>query len=310
MIRKSYLPTWLVKYVMPLKKLLRPQLGLLYQYPPKPVKLPKYYYKSIKTKSLPPISLVTPSFNQGEFIERTIQSVLRQNYPHLQYIIQDGDSTDQTKNILKKYHSNLAYWESKVDTGQSNAINLGFQHATGDIMAYLNSDDILLPNSLNYIGDYFAKHPQVDVIYGHRILIDMNDQEIGRWVLPPHSENILTVTDFIPQETLFWRRSIWDKAGGKIDENFHFAMDWDLILRFKEAGARFKRLPRFLGAFRVHSQQKTLTQISDIGEKEMAFLQSRYHHRPLSKVEIRRKTQFYLKSHVVLNWLYGIGILK
>src|SRR5262249_23541680 len=143
------------------------------------------------------------------------------------------------------------------DEGQTQAINLGFQHTSGEIMAYLNSDDLLLPGSLAYVAGYMAAHPEVDVVYGHRILIDECDDEVARWVLPRHDDRVLTWANFVPQETLFWRRRIWERVGGTLDASFQFAMDWDLILRFREAGARFVRLPRFLGAFRVHARQKT-----------------------------------------------------
>ena len=132
----------------------------------------------------------------------------------------------------------------------AQAINRGFAHSTGDIMAYLNADDLLLPGSLNFVAAYFEAHPDIDVVYGHRVLIDADGAEIGRWVLPPHEDEVLSWADFVPQETLFWRRDMGERAGGAMDESFRFALDWDLLLRFRDAGARFVRLPRFLGAFR------------------------------------------------------------
>ena len=156
-----------------------------------------------------------------------------------------------------RYRRRLAHVESVRDRGQAHAINLGFRHATGDIMAYLNSDDLLLPGALNCVGRFFAAHPQVDVVYGNRIVINEHDQEVGRWILPPHCAEALIWNNYIPQETLFWRRRIWDKVGGRFDETLHSALDWDLWLRFHRAGARFHHLPRFLGAFRIHPLQKT-----------------------------------------------------
>jgi glycosyltransferase involved in cell wall biosynthesis len=299
-----------IKFLKKIRQSIRPKLGGLNHHAPKPLWIPKYYYQKSSRTDLPTISIVTPSFKQGQFIERTIKSVLDQEYPHLEYIVQDGGSKDSTVEVLKNYSSQLKHWSSQSDKGQSNAINLGFKHASGDIMAYLNSDDLLLPGSLHYIGEYFATHPEIDVVYGHRVLIDRHDQEIGRWVLPPHDHDILTAIDFIPQETLFWRRNIWDKAGGKIDENFEFAMDWDLILRFKDAGATFKRLPRFLGAFRVHPQQKTLVLMTETGKKEMNQLQARYHTEQVSLNKIQKKINIYLKKHVIYHQLYKTGLLK
>ena len=177
-------------------------------------------------------------------------------------------------------------------------------------MAYLNSDDMLLPGALHYVARYFATHPEIDVVYGHRVLIDEYDQEIGRWVVPPHDDDILSWADYIPQETMFWRRSIWEKAGGLIDTNFKFAMDWDLILRFRDAGARIVRLPRFLGAFRIHPHQKTSAEISQQGVREMGRLRERCHGRKVSDAEVHQHIKKYLFRHLVLHKLYRAGLLK
>lgn len=266
--------------------------------------IPKHYYHKKRMANYPTISIVTPSYNQAHYIERTIKSVLTQEYPSIEYIIQDGKSKDNTVEVLKKYQRQLKHWESKADAGQAHAINLGFQHGTGEIMAYLNSDDLLLPNTLHYVASYFEKHPEVDVVYGHRILINENDLEIGRWVLPPHYNKITEWVDFVPQETLFWRRCIWDKVGAKIDESFQFAMDWDLIIRFQQAGAKIKRLPRFLGAFRVHQQQKTIASMADSGIKEMGKIRESIHKRPLSDFEIQQQIKSYILKHSFYHKLY------
>jgi carbamoyltransferase len=282
-----------------------PKLGRLYQYPPRPLVLPRQFAAN-QLKSFPKISIVTPSFNHGMFIERTLKSVLDQGYPSLEYVVQDGGSTDETRSILERYSSQLHYWECAADAGQSQAINRGFAHTSGEIMAWLNSDDVLLPGSLQFVGGYFVKNPDVDVIYGHRLLIDANDAEVGRWVMPPHQNNVLVWADYIPQESLFWRRRAWVRAGGTVDESFHFAVDWDLLLRFRKSGARFVRVPQFLAAFRVHPQQKTSAQISELGVKEMDRLRTREHGRPVSKDEIERHTAPYLLRHLLHHGLYRL----
>jgi glycosyltransferase involved in cell wall biosynthesis len=261
-------------------------------------------------KSLPVISIVTPSFNQAAFIERTVNSVLGQNYPRLEYIVQDGGSTDTTAQLLDRYRPYLHHVEMRRDKGQAHAINLGFAHAGGEIMAYLNSDDVLLPGALSYVANFFASHPEVDVVYSHRVLIDENGQEIGRWVLPPHDPNILLWADYIPQETLFWRRQIWEASGGYIDEGYHFAVDWELLLRFQAAGVRFARLPRFLGAFRVHEAQKTSASLEDVGRQEMERLRERSHGRSVSQTEINRHVSSYLTRSVIYHNLYQLGLLR
>ncbi len=291
-------------------RLFGPFLGVLYQYPPRQLAYPKWYTRSPRARTLPAMSIVTPSFNQGRFLERTIQSVLSQNYAPLQYIVQDGGSTDETPDVLKQYAASLAHCESVADNGQADAINIGFRHATGEIMAYLNSDDLLLPGALNYVAQFFVAHPDVDVVYGHRVVIDEYDAEIGRWVLPRHDSAVLSWADYIPQETLFWRRRIWDKVGAAIDESFRFALDWDLLLRFRDAGATFVRLPRFLGAFRVHPHQKTSAQMADLGEQEMSRLRERSLGRPVSPDEPSRNVHSYLRRHQLHNLLYRAGIAR
>lgn len=292
------------------KRFLSPKLGELNLYSARLLDIPPHYSKIRGEDNPPTISIVTPSYNHGSFIERTIKSVLGQKYPNLEYIIQDGNSTDETLEIIQRYKNSLKHFETTKDSGQSQAINMGFRHATGEIMAYLNSDDLLLPGTLHYVGNYFANHPEVDVVYSHRILIDENDFEIGRWILPNHDPEILSWADYVPQETLFWRRNIWEKVGGNIDESFQFAMDWDLILRFKEANAKFVRLPRFLGAFRIHPHQKTSSEISMTGIEEMQRLRERCHGRNISFAEVAEATRSYLNRHLLYHRLYQAGILR
>ena len=293
-----------------LKKLIRVPLGIHYQYRPRPLHIPKHYYQTSVTQSSLVVSIVTPSYNQGRFLERTLKSVLDQNYPHLEFVIQDGGSSDETHAVLARYKSQLKHCTSAKDRGQAHAINLGFQHATGDILAYLNSDDLLLPGTMSYVADYFATHPEVDVVYGHRVLVDNNDAEVGRWVLPRHDDNFLRWADFVPQETLFWRRSIWEKVGSALDESFHYALDWDLLLRFLDAGARFVRLPRFLGAFRLHPEQKTSLQMFNLGVPEMDRLCLRSHGRPIPHRERYRNIIPYLCRHLCYHMLYQMGALR
>jgi carbamoyltransferase len=282
------------------------RLGQLVQFQPRPIKLPAHYYRPIRLRNVAKISVVTPSFRQAAFIERTLRSVLDQNYPKLEYVVQDGGSQDGTPEILARYGDRLAAWESRPDQGQSQAINLGFAKTSGDIMAWLNSDDVLLPGTLAYVARYFSRHPEVDVVYGHRILIDENDRQIGRWMMPPHDDQVLSWADYIPQETLFWRRSIWEKAGGRVDESFRFAMDWDLLLRFQAAGARFARLPRFLGAFRIHTAQKTSAEISSTGVQEMMVLRERMLGRVPQDHEIWHAVFPYLRRHVMTDLAWRV----
>jgi carbamoyltransferase len=287
------------------------RLHSLVHYKPRALYVPARYRVPKPLANPPVISIATPSFNQGRYLEQTIRSVLDQNYPALEYAVQDGGSKDESATVMEKYRDRLTHVESRKDNGQGHAINLGFAHATrGEIMAYLNSDDLLMPGSLNYVAAYFAKNPDVDVVYGHRVIIDPDGKEVGRWIVPAHSDRMLIWADYVPQETMFWRRRIWEKAGGKIDEAFQFALDWDLLLRFREAGAKIVRLPRFLGAFRVHECQKTTADLAATGTPEMARLRARVHGCPTDLDDVRRNMAGYMLRHAGLNWLYRLGLYR
>ena len=250
------------------------------------------------------VAVVTPSYNQGTFIERTLRSVLDQNHPRLQYAVVDGGSTDETIEVLARYGDRLAYLVSEPDGGQSSALVKGFARVEGDILGYLNSDDLLTEGSLDFVTRFFADNPEVDVIYGHRLFIDEQDREIGRWILPPHDEYALRRRDFIPQETMFWRRSLFERVGG-IDSSFHYAIDWDLILRFMDAGAKFRRVPYFLGCFRVHPAQKTGSLWDGVGEKEVASLRAR---QGVRQEEIDKAVFRYRRAAALCSVAYDLGL--
>ena len=286
-----------------------PWLGLLEQFSPRRLQLPPEYLRVEPLANAPVISIVTPSFNQGKYLERTLESVLNQDYAPLEYIVQDGGSSDATAEILARYKDRLFHVESAPDGGQAHALNLGFARSTGEIMAYLNSDDILLPGTLHQVARFFVERPGVDVVYGHRIVINDRDEEIGRWILPPHSASSILWNNYIPQETMFWRRRIWEKAG-ELDESFRSTLDWDLILRFHRAGATFHRIPRFLAAFRIHPEQKTEILHQNAGLPEQRRLRERTHGRAVSRAEGWVRVLPYLAKSIVYHRLYQAGILS
>jgi ADP-heptose:LPS heptosyltransferase/GT2 family glycosyltransferase len=258
------------------------QIGVLRHHDPRPLVWDRELARRAGPGAAGPrIAMVTPSFGQRDFLGRTLRSVLDQAYPHLLYVVQDGGSTDGSVDVIRQHAERLHAWASEKDAGQADAIRRGFARVEGglgpdDAMAWLNSDDLLAPGALGFVGRYFAEHPEVDVIYGHRIIIDENDGEVGRWVMPHHDPETLEWIDYVPQETLFWRKRAWDRAGG-IDPTFQFALDWDLLARFQQAGCRMVRVPRFLGAFRVHSAQKTSQAIHTTGAEEMRRIRERFH---------------------------------
>ncbi|HUR58756.1 MAG TPA: glycosyltransferase, partial [Opitutaceae bacterium] len=258
------------------------QIGVLRHYDPRPLRWDdRLSGPRLPDARLPQIGLVTPSYGQEKFLERTLLSVLDQHYPRLLYVVQDGASKDRSAEIIARHAPRLRHWESVKDNGQADAIHRGFAHlegklAPGDIMAWLNSDDLLAPGALRFVAEYFATHPDVDVLYGHRIIIDDDDRDIGRWIMPRHNPATLEWIDYVPQETMFWRKRAWDRAGG-IDPSFQFALDWDLLARFQQSGARVVRVPYFLGAFRVHADQKTSQAIHTTGAEEMRRIRTRFH---------------------------------
>lgn len=298
---------WLTRANRRAVTILRPRLGNLNQYAARPMTQVKAL--SAPAAAAPRISIVTPSYGQGSYIERTLLSVLDQKYPDLEYVVQDGGSRDETVQVLEAYSDRLASWQSLSDNGQSDAINKGFSRTSGDIMAWLNSDDLLLPGSLARVEKAFRENPDIDVIYGNRLLIDENDREIGRWIIPGHDAKVLSWADYIPQETLFWRRSIWEKCGSRIDDTFRFAMDWDLLVRFRDAGAKFLHIPEFMGAFRIHEQQKTSAVISEIGFQEMDRIRLRTLGKVPGQREIRWATARFILRHVVSDIAYRVVTL-
>jgi glycosyltransferase involved in cell wall biosynthesis len=203
------------------------------------------------------ISIITPSYNQGKFIEETILSIISQNYPHLEYIIIDGGSTDNTVAIIKKYEEYLAYWVSEKDNGQSEAINKGFKKATGDIVCWLNSDDILLPNALKSISDYFSENKSLDFVNGNTVLVDANSTIISsHFTLKQKRWYAKHGIYYINQPAMFWRREIFDTIGF-LKEDFHTQMDKEILIRIFENNFKIGHLTKMIAGFRIHEMSKS-----------------------------------------------------
>lgn len=222
----------------------------------------------------PRITVVTPSFNQGKFIEETIRSVLLQGYPNLEYIVVDGGSTDQSVEVIRKYTPFLDYWGSEPDSGQANAINKGFYRSTGEIMGWLNSDDFLLPRALERIAAGFINHPSDSIVTGFRKVYDQQGRFARNFINDLPTNYYIRHYCPICQETTYWRRSLWKKLG-PLDEEFHYAMDYEFWLRALDSGYSFRLLPSYLGAFRDHPEGKSSTW-QDVYQRDMNALYARY----------------------------------
>lgn len=208
----------------------------------------------------PRVSIITPSYNQGGFIKATIASVLGQDYPSLEYWVVDGGSTDNTLAVLQSIQDPRLHWVSEPDNGQSSAINKGLRGAEGDILAYLNSDDIYLPGAVRFAVDYFDAHPDADLIYGDCMTIDGHGQPTlpalpGQ---PYNAYHLFTTRLDIPQPTVFWRRRVTERIG-LFDESLHYTMDVDYWLRTAAAGFKLVYVPGERAAFRLHGESKTGT---------------------------------------------------
>ncbi len=280
-------------------------------HPPRPVRPEKFPAPATRLPR-PALAIVTPSYQQARFLPDTMDSVLGQPGVTCQYVVMDGGSTDGSAELIKARAARLHAWASGRDRGQADAIARGFARTSGapdDLMAWINSDDCYLPGALAFVADYFAAHPEVDVLYGNRIVVDEDSQEVARWFLPPHDDEVLRLNDFVPQETVFWRRRLWDKVGG-LDTSFQFAVDWDLLLRFSAAGARFVRVPWFLACFRAHPAQKTAAFMHSTGQDEINRLRARTFGRPFPPTDLERDPRLlrYLRRSAWREFLWRWGV--
>lgn len=273
-----------------LRRRLIPPLGhLRAQYEPRQLRVPRGYVRERVPEGAPRISVVVPTLNYGRYLSATLASIHEQEYPDLELIVCDGGSEDETPAILHRERERIAEVHAGPDAGQAEAINRGLDSSTGEVLAWVNADDLLLPGTLACVGRYFAEHPEVDMVYGNRVLIDEQGRDVGVWVTPSHSDDSLQWFDFIPQETAFWRRSLWERVGG-IDSRFEYGFDWELFLRFQRDGARIVRLSRFLGAFRQHEGQKTRVHQEE-ALAELESIREDFHGRHVSLAEAQARAE-------------------
>jgi glycosyltransferase involved in cell wall biosynthesis len=206
-------------------------------------------------KNAPLVTIVTPSYNQGKFIEETILSVLKQDYPNIEYIIIDGKSTDNTVDVIKKYEDKITYWESEKDEGQTHAIIKGFNKAKGKYITWLCSDDVIEPSMISISVAILEANPDVVLTYGNRTRYDAKSNIIGSQLCSQFRPWYLKWGFSIPQETSLIRKEAYDSCGG-LDISLHMAMDFDLFCKLSKVG-KILHLPVYFGRFRSHHVNKS-----------------------------------------------------
>jgi glycosyltransferase involved in cell wall biosynthesis len=209
--------------------------------------------------SAPLLSIVTPSFNQAKYLGRTIESVLKQDYPNFEYIVIDGGSTDGSQDVIRGYEERLAYWESVPDKGQTDAINKGFAKAKGKYLAWLNSDDIYQQGAFSEAVDFLEGHPEVGMVYGDCNFINAQDRVIGKFpAAQTNYERLRRGYVHIPQQASFFRADLWQKVG-PLDPSFFFAMDYDLWVRLAQEAPLVYLPGHTWASFRLHGDAKTIS---------------------------------------------------
>lgn len=220
------------------------------------------------------ISIITPSYNQGAYLEQTILSVINQNYPAIEYIIIDGGSSDNSVEVIKTYSSYVSYWVSEKDKGQSDAINKGLKVATGDIVCWLNSDDLLEPNTLNRISEYFYENADVMFVYGNGVIFYENGiKRDYHCKVGKINKEILCICDPLQQPSTFWRREIHNQIG-YINESLQYTMDWDFFMRVS-LKYEMHYLPVSFSKYRIHDAHKTGVG-GDLRSKEILMFIEKY----------------------------------
>ena len=228
--------------------------------------------------ALPLVSIITPTYNMAKYLTETIESVLSQDYPNIEYIVVDGASTDGSLDILERYQGRFRYF-SEPDRGPSDAAWKGFRQARGEIFAWLNADDTFLPGAVRKGVEYFQAHPETDVVYGEGWWIDENGATIGRYPTLPFDAKVLERDCFICQPASFIRATAYRRC--ELDPSVNRSFDYDLWIRMAKAGIRFDAIPQYLANSRMHTGAKTIYERDSVFQASMDLLKRHYGYIPL-----------------------------
>jgi GT2 family glycosyltransferase len=241
------------------------------------------------------VSIVTPSYNQASYLEQTIQSVLGQDYPHIEYIVIDGGSTDNSVEIIRNYADHLAYWRSEKDSGQAEAINKGFARAKGEIVAWLNSDDYYMLNTVSVAVRCFEQNPDAVMVYGNMLAVDEAGNTLNVLKYKQFTLEDLLCFQIIGQPSVFFRRSALEKAG-MLEPTFHFMLDHHLWIRLAQQG-RILHVAQVWSAARYHAEAKNRARAADFGREAFRVLDWAKQQPGLSEVVSRVKSRALASAH-------------
>jgi len=246
---------------------------------------------------LPLVSIVTPTYNQAAFLTETIETVLAQDYPRIEYIVIDDGSTDKTREILSNYGDRFI-WESQTNQGQTPTINKGWQRSSGNIITWLNSDDTYLPGAVTKAVEYFQQHPDIDIVYGDTLLTEADGTPIERMKAPEFSYRALVANchNPIPQPSAFIRRRVMENVG-LLDPHYYYFMDWDFWLRAGISHS-FAYFPELLSTYRLHEESKTVAQAVKAAP-ELEYMYRKFFAMPDLPHDIRR-----LEKEAMMNMFF------
>lgn len=255
---------------------------------------------SNENRNMPLVTVITPSFNQGKYIRETIESVLNQNYPRIEYWVIDGGSTDETIDILKSFGDRL-HWISEPDGGQADAVNKGIQRAKGSIIGWLNSDDTYLEDAITHIVQFMNEHPEADMVYGEGYFIDTESRIVDRYNTEAFSRSRLAEKCMICQPTAFFTKDIVCKAG-LLDKKLDLCMDYELWMKISHTG-NIMYMPRYLAASRMYTENKTLSRRTEVHREVCDTIYQYYGYVPLIWVYGYVQQLNLGKNHFRLFWL-------